>query len=102
MVSGQVEIKQYPFMEDIDEFFLVASDGLWDVMTSQEVVDFVHDHLNDAVAAETQGVVPCSKEERSKRALMRRRNMARYVANESISRGSMDNVSVLIVWLREI
>lgn len=97
MVSGQVEIKQYPFMEDSDEFILLASDGLWDVMTSQEVVDFVHEQLNN-----TEAESSCSNEERTKRALMQRRNMARYVANEGINRGSMDNVTVLMVWLNEI
>ena len=37
-VSGEVEIKRFPIYDDKDEFILLASDGLWDVMSSQEVV----------------------------------------------------------------
>ena len=45
-VSGEVEIKCFPVYDDKDEFILLASDGLWDVMSSQEVVSYVHKRLN--------------------------------------------------------
>ena len=44
-VSGEVEIKCFPVHDDKDEFIVLASDGLWDVMSSQEVVSYVHKRL---------------------------------------------------------
>ncbi|KAJ4732660.1 Protein phosphatase 2C family protein [Rhynchospora pubera] len=31
---------------DDDDFIVLACDGIWDCMTSQQVVDFVHEHIN--------------------------------------------------------
>mmetsp|Transcript_3817 Transcript_3817/g.9106 ORF Transcript_3817/g.9106 Transcript_3817/m.9106 type:complete len:103 (+) Transcript_3817:1-309(+) len=75
---------------------LLASDGLWDVMTSQEVVDFVHEMLE----CPTQSV----KTKKGKIVLtpeFRRRKMARFVAHEALERGSADNVCVILVWLKK-
>lgn len=94
VVSGQVEIKHFPVEEDHDEFFLLASDGLWDVMSSQEVVSYVHDKLN---APPPGGVL--AKEDAKRLQYTRRKNMSRHVATEALKRGSCDNVCVLIVWL---
>lgn len=66
---------------DKDEFIVLATDGLWDVMPSQHVVNFVrlslHEHKNIERAA-------------------------RDVANEAIRQGSVDNVSVVIVAFHQI
>jgi serine/threonine protein phosphatase PrpC len=91
-VSGEVEISQYPVKEG-DEFVVLASDGLWDVMSSQEAVDFVHQKLkcsndsNDATREIDQAWT--------------RRHMSRFLANEALDRGTGDNVCVLIVWLND-
>eukprot|EP00536_Pseudo-nitzschia_multiseries_P002763 jgi/Psemu1/184321/e_gw1.38.188.1 len=95
VVSSEAEIDCMP-VEDDDEFFLLASDGLWDVMTSQEVVDFVHEMLE----CPTQSV----KTKKGKIVLtpeFRRRKMARFVAHEALERGSADNVCVILVWLKK-
>ncbi|VEU37103.1 unnamed protein product [Pseudo-nitzschia multistriata] len=95
VVSSEAEIGCVP-VEDEDEFFLLASDGLWDVMTSQEVVDFVHEMLE----CPTQSV----KTKKGKIVLtpeFRRRKMARFVAHEALERGSADNVCVILVWLKK-
>lgn len=95
VVSSEAEIDSLPINNDEDEFFLLASDGLWDVMTSQEVVDFVHEML----ACPTQSV----KTKKGKITLtpeFRKRKMARFVAHEALERGSADNVCVIIVWLQ--
>jgi len=45
IVTAEPELKTVKLSED-DEFIVLACDGIWDCMTSQEVVDFVHKHLN--------------------------------------------------------
>jgi len=96
VVSSEAEIDCVPVNEDEDEFFLLASDGLWDVMTSQEVVDFV----NEMLECPTQSV----KTKKGKIVLtpeFRKRKMARFVAHEALERGSADNVCVILVWLKK-
>eukprot|EP00590_Aulacoseira_subarctica_P009093 CAMPEP_0172414894 /NCGR_PEP_ID=MMETSP1064-20121228/1496_1 /TAXON_ID=202472 /ORGANISM="Aulacoseira subarctica , Strain CCAP 1002/5" /LENGTH=487 /DNA_ID=CAMNT_0013151757 /DNA_START=81 /DNA_END=1544 /DNA_ORIENTATION=+ len=88
-VSGEVEINQC-LLKDGDEFVVVASDGLWDVMTSQEAVDFVHSKLNSE-----------NDPEKSNDKAWNRRHMSRFLAKEAMDRGTGDNVCVLILWLDE-
>ncbi|KAG8057728.1 hypothetical protein GUJ93_ZPchr0002g25286 [Zizania palustris] len=45
IVSAEPELNTVTLSED-DEFIVLACDGIWDCMSSQEVVDFVHKHLN--------------------------------------------------------
>ncbi len=90
VVTSEAEIDCIPVVDDEDEFFILASDGLWDVMTSQEVVNFVRDHLTgDPTAYPGMGI-----EEK-------RRKMARMIANEALERGSADNVCIVLVWLHQ-
>jgi serine/threonine protein phosphatase PrpC len=94
IVSGEVEINHYPVIEQSDEFVLLASDGLWDVMTSDDAVAFVHEKMTNELSSAnvTMGDIDNYK-------LVLRRNMAKFVAREAIRRGSSDNVCVIIVWL---
>jgi len=96
-VSGEVEIQRFPVYDDKDEFILLASDGLWDVMTSQEVVSYVHKRLN---AAPKDGADIKTEEDLKSLKYLRRKNMSRFIANEALRRGSGDNISVVIVWLK--
>jgi len=97
-VSGEVEIKRFPIHEDKDEFILLASDGLWDVMSSQEVASYVHKRLK---APPKDGADINCKEDMASLTYLRRKNMSRFIANEALRRGSGDNISVVIVWLSE-
>lgn len=87
IVTSEPEIMTFPVMDEEDEFVVLASDGLWDVMTSQEVVDYIHDVLDTELQSYSQ--------------LDKRKNMARIVANEALERGSADNVCVLVLWLKK-
>jgi len=90
-VSSEAEIQLFPVTEKEDEFVLLASDGLWDVMTSQEAVDFVHDSLtNRSTMNESASDIKST-----------RKRIARIIANEALERGSADNVCVLVVWLND-
>jgi serine/threonine protein phosphatase PrpC len=96
-VSSDVEIKHFPIVEDGDEFILLASDGLWDVMSSDDVVQFVHKYIESELAREN-----ISKDEVENFKVVLRRNMAKFVAREAIRRGTYDNVCVIMVWLNDL
>lgn len=57
-----------------DKFFILASDGLWDVLTNQEAVDFVRRDSSKSKAA-------------------------RNLVKRALKIGTTDNVSALVVWL---
>jgi len=97
-VSGEVEIQKFPVNDRKDEFILLASDGLWDVMSSQEVVSYVRKRLH---AAPKDGASISCEEDKKCLKYLRRKNMSRFIANEALRRGSGDNISVVIVWLKE-
>ena len=85
-VSSEVDIKLHTIEDDddVDSFILLASDGLWDVMSSQEVVSYVHRVLDNT---------PTSHKDES------RRSMAKGVVEEALRRGSSDNITVTVIWL---
>jgi len=93
-VSGQVEIKHFPLRESTDEFVVLASDGLWDVMTSDQVVNFVKRKMD---ALSLSGSLGRDNIERLMH--VRKKNMSRYLAGEALKLGSEDNVCVVVMWL---
>ncbi|KAA0190487.1 Protein phosphatase 2C [Fasciolopsis buskii] len=48
MITPTPDISQYDLIPGSDEFVVIACDGVWNSMTSQEVVDFVYDRLHPA------------------------------------------------------
>ncbi|KAI8123228.1 hypothetical protein FF38_11666 [Lucilia cuprina] len=62
--------------EDTDEFLVLACDGIWDVMTNEDVCSFIHSRLkitDDLVAIANQVVDTC------------------------LNKGSRDNMSIIII-----
>lgn len=69
----------YKFIINKDDLFVVMGcDGLWDVLSNQEVVNFVYEHL--------------VKDNKEKPA-----NIALLLAQHAIKKKSMDNVTVIII-----
>jgi serine/threonine protein phosphatase PrpC len=116
-VIGEAEIRQYDLEYDKDEFIVLASDGLWDVFTSAEVVEFVQDVMSGELGgreAWSSGghsdtrvpIFEWSQQYTSDRSMIkaarRRRKLqiANYLVQEALFRGTSDNVSVVVVWLR--
>jgi serine/threonine protein phosphatase PrpC len=66
------------------EYVVLATDGLWDVMTNQEVVDIV-DTLLDKTKGELKHLRP---------------RIADVIVREALRRGTWDNVTVILIWLR--
>ena len=107
-------------------FVIVASDGVWDVVSNEEAVGFVSAQLNQRVAsnksskAATEAATKATTEETTKEAEKEAENEAEeevdafkdvfeghlnavvsLLVQLAIDRGSQDNVSAVIVWLGE-
>jgi len=101
-VSGEVEIKSFPLCSGSDdEFVVLASDGLWDVMNSQEVVNFVHNTLQGPFKGK-MNLSQLSNDDRARLTKERRRKMGRSIASKAYTLGSLDNICVVVVWLNNL
>lgn len=76
-VTAEPEITESTLLAE-DEFLVMASDGLWDVMSSLDVINIIKDTVKEA------GM--CSKR----------------LATEAVERGSKDNITVVVVFLRPV
>jgi serine/threonine protein phosphatase PrpC len=76
-VTAEPEIISVP-VEGGDEFIIVATDGLWDVMDSSEAVEYVLALLG---------------------AGLQRNKVAERMVAEAMLRGTYDNVTVVIIWI---
>ncbi|KAI9093591.1 hypothetical protein K1719_027040 [Acacia pycnantha] len=76
-VTAEPEITETTLSAD-DEYLVIASDGLWDVMSNKEVISIIKDTVKEA------GM--CSKR----------------LATEAVGRGSKDNITVIVVFLRPV
>ncbi|KAM0844764.1 hypothetical protein ACQ4PT_056827 [Festuca glaucescens] len=45
MLTANPDINTVELCED-DDFLVLACDGIWDCMSSQQLVDFIHEHIN--------------------------------------------------------
>ncbi|KAJ0099004.1 hypothetical protein Patl1_21085 [Pistacia atlantica] len=76
-VTAEPEITE-TILSPEDEFLVMASDGLWDVLSNAEVVSIIRDTVKEA------GM--CSKR----------------LATEAAERGSKDNITVIVVFLKPV
>lgn len=68
-----------------DKFIVIACDGLWDVLNSQDVVNFI--------------LYSCYDDSTNKRS-NQTTNIAKKLANFAIKKGSYDNVTIIIVFFK--
>lgn len=84
MGPGQIiavpEYAQMPLSSD-NHFMIVASDGLWDVITNEDAVNLVKEKLNNSSTKNSDTLT----------------NIARYLQNEAINCGGGDNITVCVV-----
>lgn len=83
---------------DGDEFLILASDGLWDVVPNDVACDFTRRCLNGQIKR-------CkNRSEHSQNKVMKENVAAKaaaLLAELAISRGSTDNISIIIVELKK-
>ena len=129
-VSSEPEIIRLKRKPDEDRFIIIASDGLWDALTSAEAVDFVRQIMSGSVGARRANsrasgasaasvMVSAASSAASAAARARasdlrasggssiraemdtrREKMAHYLVEEALRRGSADNVTAIVVWLK--
>ena len=78
---------------DIDQFVIVASDGLWDVFQDREAVEFAAAAMAEA-AADTEG-----KEGKEGEGGAELQRAATALVKAALERGSEDNVTAVVVGL---
>lgn len=76
-VTAEPEITEICLSLD-DEYLVMASDGLWDMISNEEVVSIIRDTVKEPSM--------CSKR----------------LATEAAQRGSKDNITVIVVFLRPV
>ncbi|RDY09544.1 Protein phosphatase 2C 16, partial [Mucuna pruriens] len=89
------EVRYIPRAKD-DECLILASDGLWDVMTNEEVCDIARRrilvwHKKNGLALPSQrgeGIDPAAQA------------AAEYLSNRALQKGSKDNITVIVVDLK--
>lgn len=70
-----------------DKFIVMACDGLWDVLSNQDVVDFVLTKLDDNKNNNKDQLNTNNKS-----------NIAKLLADHAVANGSFDNISVVILF----
>jgi len=71
----------------LDKFLILACDGVWDVLSNQDVVDFIL-----YKTGELTKLVTCD--------LKGNNNVAQMLAKHAIEKGSTDNISVVIIFFK--
>ena len=82
-VTSDPEITILP-LDEKDEFIIIATDGLWDVMSSFDAVSFVRAVIQNS--SEDIGFID-------------RDAVAALLIEEALRRGTYDNITVIIIWL---
>lgn len=98
-VVADPEIMVEPRMRE-DECLILASDGLWDVMTNDEACDLARKrillwHKKNCTAGSTS-----VSEERGEHANPAAQDAAEYLLRLAARKGSRDNISVIVVDLK--
>jgi len=95
-------------MKDDDHFLICATDGLWDVFSSQEAVDYVQNILINVADTnididddEDDDKRPNNKMSVEAQLAAVKRNMAKLLAKEALKRDASDNITVIIQWLNK-
>ena len=83
-VTHKPEIFKYSLSKG-DKFIILGCDGLWDVINSQDAVNFVLEKLNDE-----EDIVSMSGHSK--------KNIAHELGKYAIQKGSTDNVSIIIIF----
>jgi serine/threonine protein phosphatase PrpC len=83
-ISCKPDIFRYKISRN-DKFFILACDGLWDVIDNQEAVNFILDKCYDKTTDER---------------INKNLNIARALAEYAYNKESLDNITIIVVFLK--
>lgn len=93
---GDPEYKPYvcsdPDIEQIDldgteDFLIIGCDGLWDRMSPEDAIELIYQHIQSKCHLEPSEIV---------------KDTAKILADRSIEDGSNDNVTTIVIFLRDV
>lgn len=82
-LTNMPDIFRYKITQE-DKFIVLACDGVWDVLTNQDVVNFILDSCYNIETGER---------------INKNINIAKMLGNYAIQKGSTDNITVIVVFL---
>lgn len=97
-VIAQAEVTVKP-RSDLDEFIILASDGLWDVITNEDACKLVRICLkrqSQKGSRENSSVITDENETKNRAAVA-----AHCLKRIAMKRGSQDNISVIVIDLQK-
>ncbi|VAI44474.1 unnamed protein product [Triticum turgidum subsp. durum] len=84
-----------------DDFLVLACDGIWDCMSSQQLVDFIHEHINTS----TEGVLVMfnndTKMQESSLSAVCERVLDRCLAPSTMGGDGCDNMTMILVQFKK-
>jgi len=89
-VTHKPDIFKYKLSES-EEFIVLACDGLWDVMTNQDVVNFILQNKPKNLKKDSDKITHCKATVSG--------NLAKKLADYAIEIGSTDNITVIIIFM---
>jgi serine/threonine protein phosphatase PrpC len=105
-VISDPDVISIPLKPQEDDFIVLATDGLWDVMTSMDVVAYIHalldnQHDYDFDFFSNNHNIEHTNNKSEEQQQDRHDIITSMIVEEALRRGSSDNITVLIVWLGE-
>lgn len=85
-------------LQSKDKFFVVASDGIWDVMSNQEVTDFVNEFYSKC-NSNIGKKYPATQENSTIARFLCEEARSRWTCSDRLDRSTIDDISCVIVQL---
>jgi Serine/threonine protein phosphatase len=100
-VCSTVDISCIDLDQERDSFIILATDGLWDVFdSSQEVINVCQQIMDKTFRKTALMQHQHAQNKMSSERLEKTRNkVSKQLVREALKRGSLDNITVIIIWL---
>lgn len=95
-ISFKPDIFRYKITQE-DNFICLACDGLWDVLENHDVVNFIMDKIK--LEKNKKYTVDLKENQYNINNIDARVNIAKSLAEYAIEKGSLDNITVIIIFL---
>jgi integrin-linked kinase-associated serine/threonine phosphatase 2C len=87
------------WLKSRDQFIVVASDGVWDVMTSAEVVGFILKHKDDWINQDDVANKLCTEARRRWESSIEKKNFSNKIGDFPTARNGVDDITCVIAFL---